>query len=94
MTDEPRTPPGAWRRRTREVPPDQFDRHFVGLRPDLTLAVRPDLLAEEDGPTLVHGIQSLHGQRIGLPRSLSQRPDLLLVKARYAEFEAHAEKAS
>lgn len=71
-----------------------FDRHFVGLRPDLTLDVRPDLLAEEDGPTLVHGIQALHGQRIALPRSLSQRPDLLLVEARYAEFELHAEKVS
>lgn len=71
-----------------------FDRHFVGLRPDLTLSVRPDLLAEVDGPTLVHGIQSLQGQPIGLPRSSSQRPDLSLVEARYAEFEELAQKAS
>lgn len=71
-----------------------FDRHFVGLRPDLTLSVRADLLTEVDGPTLVHGIQALDGQRIRLPRRADQRPNLELVTARYAEFVERAELAS
>lgn len=63
-----------------------FDRAFVGLRPDYTIEVRPDILAEGDGPTLVHGIQALHNTRIVLPRSPSLRPDPRLVELRYDRF--------
>src|SRR5262249_8433751 len=63
-----------------------FDRLFVGLRPDLVMEVRPDLLREEDGPTLVHAIQGLHGTRIALPRAVEQRPDLERVARRYQRF--------
>ena len=38
-----------------------FDRYFLGVRPDYIVQVRDDLLGETDGPTLVHGIQALHG---------------------------------
>lgn len=41
-----------------------FDRFFIGVRPDFVIEVRPDLLEEEDGPTLKHAIQGLHGQEI------------------------------
>ena len=63
-----------------------FDRHFVGVRPDYVVQVRPDLLEEEDGPTLVHGIQSLHGSRIVLPRRVEYRPDPHLLEKRYDIF--------
>ena len=63
-----------------------FDRHFVGVRPDYVVQVRPDLLQEEDGPTLVHGIQSLHGARIALPRRVGLRPDPQLLDKRYDIF--------
>lgn len=63
-----------------------FDRGFLGVRPDYVLEVRPDLLEEEDGPTLVHSIQSLHHERIQLPSSRSQWPEEDRLARRYEEF--------
>ena len=60
--------------------------YFLGVRPDYVLQVRPDLLEEEDGPTLIHGIQSLHGARIALPRRVGLRPDPQLLEKRYDIF--------
>lgn len=65
-----------------------FDRYFVGVRPNLTIEVRPDLLREVDGPTLVHGIQALHGRRITVPRQTSLRPDLERLELRFKEFQS------
>ena len=39
-----------------------FDAGIMGIRPDLTLHVRADVLAEVDGPMLKHGIQAHHDQ--------------------------------
>lgn len=63
-----------------------FDRFFVGVRPDYVIEIRPDLLDEEDGPTLRHAIQALHGQRIILPRRAEHRPAVELLAARYDRF--------
>jgi putative restriction endonuclease len=64
-----------------------FDRHFLAVDPDrLTIEVRPDLLDETDGPTLIHGIQKLHGRRIHLPRSSRDRPDRARLEVRYQGF--------
>ncbi len=63
-----------------------FDRSFLGLRPDYVIEVRPDILRERDGPTLVHSIQGLHGARIVLPHRALLRPDPALLKIRYNEF--------
>ena len=63
-----------------------FDRYFLGVRPDYVVQVRPDLLAEEDGPTLVHGIQALHGTRISVPRNPTLRPDQHFLEIRYQTF--------
>ena len=63
-----------------------FDENFIGLRPDYVIEVRPDILKERDGPTLVHAIQALHGSRITLPRRVSLRPAFVLVEARYKQF--------
>lgn len=70
-----------------------FDRHFVGVTPDYELRVRPDILEEEDGPTLVHGLQALEGARIGLPRSTSDRPDRALLERRWTEFQDEVARA-
>ncbi len=67
-----------------------FDRWFLGVRPDYVLEVRPDILTEKDGPTLVHSIQSLHGKRIQLPRSRPDWPALERVAIRYERFLRHA----
>jgi putative restriction endonuclease len=58
----------------------------VGVRPDYVIQVRPDILDERDGPTLVHGIQSLHGARIFIPRDRRQRPDRHSLESRYERF--------
>jgi len=63
-----------------------FDRQFLGLRPDYVIEVRPDILKEHDGPTLVHAIQALDGSRIVLPGTASLRPDRELLEMRYARF--------
>jgi putative restriction endonuclease len=63
-----------------------FDRHFLGLRPDYVLEVRPDILRERDGPTLVHAIQALHGASITLPRKSVQQPSRELLEIRYERF--------
>lgn len=64
-----------------------FDRYFLGVRPDYVVQVRRDLLDEKDGPTLVHGIQALHGRHISLPKRLTQQPDRHSLEVRYEAFE-------
>jgi putative restriction endonuclease len=63
-----------------------FDRYFIGVRTDFTLEVREDLRHEQDGPTLVHAIQRLHGSRIMLPRRVDDRPGVELLEQRYERF--------
>ncbi len=63
-----------------------FDRRFLGIRPDYTIEVRPDILHEHDGPTLAHAIQALHGQRIYIPNAVTLRPDPQLLAMRYQSF--------
>ncbi len=65
-----------------------FDHHIVGIRPDHVLEVRPDILDEVDGPMLRHGLQAMHGEKLILPRSMSDRPDPELVEERYEQFLA------
>jgi putative restriction endonuclease len=67
-----------------------FDRYFLGLRPDYVLEVRPDILREDDGPTLVHAIQALHGTRIIVPQRTDQQPAEHLVEIRYQRFRQGA----
>ena len=63
-----------------------FDRYFLGVRPDYVVQVRPDLLKEVDGPTLVHGIQALHGILITVPRKPRLQPDQHFLEIRYKTF--------
>ena len=67
-----------------------FDRLFIGVRPDYTVQVRRDLLDEEDGPTLKHAIQGLHGVRISLPNRRVDLPSVQLLADRYERFLAGA----
>lgn len=52
-----------------------FDRLLLGVRPDYVIEVREDILEEEDGPMLLHGIQGLHQKRILLPRPKEEWPN-------------------
>ena len=63
-----------------------FDKHIVGIRPDLGVEVRADVLAAEDGPMLRHGLQELDGARVIPPRSRHDRPDEGWLHERYQTF--------
>jgi putative restriction endonuclease len=57
-----------------------------GVADDYRIVVREDILTEEDGPMLLHGLQGLHGQLIQRPRSPELRPDPELLAVRYDRF--------
>ena len=63
-----------------------YDYLFIGIRPDYRVEVRPDVLAETDGPTLRHALQELDGATLELPRERSARPDHDLLGIRYQRF--------
>ena len=63
-----------------------FDRNIVGIRPDLVIEVRPDIMLEEDGPMLRHGLQGFHGRGIYVPRRQDWKPDKNFLEERYEMF--------
>lgn len=67
-----------------------YDGLIIGIRPDYLVEVRADVLQEEDGPMLRHGLQGLHHTPIIVPRSPGERPDPDLLAQRYARFRSAA----
>ena len=63
-----------------------YDRDILGVRPDLVVDVRQDILDEIDGPMLRHGLQEMKGLRITVPSSRRSRPDRMRLEERYEEF--------
>lgn len=63
-----------------------YDQNIVGVRPDLGVEVRADILAEIDGPMLRHGLQEMDGGRLIVPRSRYDRPDGERLAERYDAF--------
>ena len=63
-----------------------FDRHIVAVDPDYRIRIRRDVLEEEDGPMLRHGLQELHGVKIVPPRRPELRPSRDLLALRYERF--------
>lgn len=63
-----------------------FDANIVGIRPDLVVEIRGDVLTEIDGPMLRHGLQELNGAALVVPRSRGSRPDPARLEERYAAF--------
>jgi len=45
------------------------------------------ILKETDGPMLIHGVQSLHGSKIIVPRQHVFRPDPELLERRWKRFK-------
>jgi putative restriction endonuclease len=66
--------------------PTAFDGFMIGVTPDYEIHVREDLLAEEDGPMLVHGLQELHGQKILLPSRQVEWPSRDALDWRFQRF--------
>jgi putative restriction endonuclease len=63
-----------------------FDQKVLGIRPDLTVAIRADVLEEEDGPMLLHGLQGFHGKPLSVPAKAGNRPNAEFIAERYAAF--------
>ena len=52
-----------------------YDRDILGVRPDLIVEIRSDILREIDGPMLQHGLQEMAGTRLHVPHSRHSHPD-------------------
>ncbi|HEX7085750.1 MAG TPA: HNH endonuclease [Vicinamibacterales bacterium] len=64
-----------------------FDRNVIGITPDCVVHVRRDVLEQEDGPMLIHGLQGFHGRQLRLPAREAWRPDRGLLEERYHRFQ-------
>lgn len=66
-----------------------YDARVLGIRPDLVVEIRSDILEEIDGPMLEHGLKGRHGQPLmALPRRTAELPDPHLLEERYTAFRA------
>jgi putative restriction endonuclease len=63
-----------------------FDADILGVRPDLKVEVRDDVLREADGPMLKIGLQGFDGQTITVPRRKVLRPNVDFLAERYERF--------
>ena len=63
-----------------------FDSNIMGIRPDLTVHIRQDILDEIDGPMLRHGLQGMHDHPVSGPSRRDARPDTNRLEERYEEF--------
>lgn len=66
-----------------------FDANILGIRPNLTVHIRADVLHEVDGPMLRHGLQEHHDRALlVVPRSRRDQPDQDRLAERYESFLA------
>ncbi|MEH0108782.1 HNH endonuclease [Tersicoccus sp. MR15.9] len=66
-----------------------FDARILGIDPDYTVHIRPDLLDEIDGPMLRYGLQERHGQKLmALPKLRGERPDRQRLEHSFERFRA------
>lgn len=65
-----------------------YDKNVLGIRPDLVIEIRSDILKEIDGPMLKHGIQHFEGALVQVPRPKELRPNPDFLQERYDGFRA------
>ncbi|WP_200938775.1 HNH endonuclease [Modestobacter sp. Leaf380] len=66
-----------------------YDRHILGIRPELVVEIHHRLLDEIDGPMLRHGLQDHHAQSLmTVPAARADRPDSDRLAERYDQFRA------
>jgi putative restriction endonuclease len=63
-----------------------YDNFILGVTPDFVIRVREDVLEEEDGPVLQHGLKGLHGTKLILPGSRGHWPSRDALAWRYSRF--------
>jgi putative restriction endonuclease len=67
-----------------------FDSFILGVTPDYVIQVRQDILGEEDGPILKHGLQRLEGLKIQLPSDSRQWPSKDALAWKFEKFRRAA----
>ena len=60
----------------------------IGVTPDYILQVREDILEEEDGPILQHGLKGLHQTKLIMPSSKDNWPSKESLDWKYSKFIA------
>ncbi len=63
-----------------------YDKNFLGISPDYKVRIRQDLLSEEDGPMLKHGLQAMNDLKITTPKSTQLQPDKDALAQRFELF--------
>ncbi|MBN8657362.1 MAG: HNH endonuclease [Anaerolineae bacterium] len=63
-----------------------YDSFLIGVTPDYIIHVRADILEEEDGPVLQHGLKGLHRTKLILPVSKEKYPSKDALDWRYSRF--------
>ena len=67
-----------------------FDSFILGVTPDYIIQVRQDILREEDGPILKHGLQRLEGLKIQLPSDEGKWPSKDALAWKFEKFQRAA----
>ncbi|MDA8397330.1 MAG: HNH endonuclease [Actinomycetota bacterium] len=68
-----------------------FDANLLGISPDYRVRVREEILREEDGPMLLHGLKEIHGSKLAVvPRERRAKPDPERLDQRFQRFLASA----
>jgi putative restriction endonuclease len=63
-----------------------YDNFILGVTPDYIIHVRKDVLEEEDGPVLQHGLKGLHNTKLILPSLKNHYPNRAALEWRYSRF--------
>lgn len=64
-----------------------FDSFILGISPVYIIQVRQDILHEEDGPILKHGLQRLEGLKIQFPSDSKQWPSKDALAWKFERFK-------
>ncbi len=65
-----------------------YDSNILGIRPDLVVQIKSDLLDEVDEPMLQYGLKERHNQKLMvLPKARAERPGTQFLKFRYELFQ-------
>jgi putative restriction endonuclease len=63
-----------------------YDADILGVRPDLIVVVREDVLREKDGPMLQYGLQAMAGVELSVPAVRANWPEREALEQRYERF--------
>ena len=64
-----------------------FDSYILGVRPDLVIEIRKDVLDESDGAMLIHSLQECHHARLAVvPVANRLKPNKEFLEERYEVF--------